>query len=402
MIAGLLKSLFGGAGTRRSNGDDEASAHAVLVVTPVFTNPPTQGNAARVLALGSELKAAGLAVDLVHYGLDAFTPDILARMDHEWRSVRHIPKQGHARQAFPAFWGLDDWCPETVCEAVAEACRSTRYAAVIVNYVWMSRCLERVRGPLKIIDTHDLFSDRREISLAAGMEPGWFFTSREEEVRGFARADIVIGIQSAETARIASMIPAGTRTETMTVGHPVAPHAPGMADDAIRWARFGYLGSDNPWNVRSLQVLDRAILDRGLEIDWAAAGGVTRSVGPLASASAVLGAVADPADFYRQVDCVLNPMVAGTGLKIKTVEALAFGRPVIGTVAAFEGLATFHPFQALETVADVAEAASAFSESASIREALGAASLRTFARYASDTQHQVSELCNRLYAAASV
>jgi glycosyltransferase involved in cell wall biosynthesis len=44
----------------------------------------------------------------------------------------------------------------------------------------------------------------------------------------------------------------------------------------------------------------------------------------------VLGHVPDLTDEYRAARVVINPAVAGTGLKIKTVEALAHLRPVVG------------------------------------------------------------------------
>jgi glycosyltransferase involved in cell wall biosynthesis len=36
-------------------------------------------------------------------------------------------------------------------------------------------------------------------------------------------------------------------------------------------------------------------------------------------------------DFYRRCDVVVNPVAWGTGLKIKTIEALAFHRPVLAS-----------------------------------------------------------------------
>jgi glycosyltransferase involved in cell wall biosynthesis len=42
------------------------------------------------------------------------------------------------------------------------------------------------------------------------------------------------------------------------------------------------------------------------------------------------------------MDIVINPMVGGTGLKIKTVEALAYGRAVISTKAGASGLGIAH------------------------------------------------------------
>ncbi len=52
--------------------------------------------------------------------------------------------------------------------------------------------------------------------------------------------------------------------------------------------------------------------------------------------------VADPPDLgslYRDADIVVAPMAFGGGTKNKTLEAMAWGKPVVGTPAAFSGVA---------------------------------------------------------------
>jgi glycosyltransferase involved in cell wall biosynthesis len=48
--------------------------------------------------------------------------------------------------------------------------------------------------------------------------------------------------------------------------------------------------------------------------------------------------VRSPASFYQAVDLIVNPVRFGTGLKIKTIEALAHGRPVITTTHGAQGI----------------------------------------------------------------
>lgn len=51
-----------------------------------------------------------------------------------------------------------------------------------------------------------------------------------------------------------------------------------------------------------------------------------------------VGAVADLVPYYRSARCVIAPMVSGTGISIKTIEALALGKPFVGTSKAFRGM----------------------------------------------------------------
>jgi glycosyltransferase involved in cell wall biosynthesis len=50
------------------------------------------------------------------------------------------------------------------------------------------------------------------------------------------------------------------------------------------------------------------------------------------------GHVTDLAATYRAARCVFAPMVAGTGISIKTIEALALAKPFVGTSKAFRGM----------------------------------------------------------------
>jgi len=51
-----------------------------------------------------------------------------------------------------------------------------------------------------------------------------------------------------------------------------------------------------------------------------------------------VGPVADLAPYYRAARCVIAPMVSGSGTSIKTIEALALGKPFVGTSKAFRGM----------------------------------------------------------------
>jgi glycosyltransferase involved in cell wall biosynthesis len=52
----------------------------------------------------------------------------------------------------------------------------------------------------------------------------------------------------------------------------------------------------------------------------------------------LLGKVENVESAYRDAALVINPVRAGTGLKIKTIEALAFGRALVTTPSGADGL----------------------------------------------------------------
>lgn len=54
--------------------------------------------------------------------------------------------------------------------------------------------------------------------------------------------------------------------------------------------------------------------------------------------SCFVGLVPDLASYYRASRCVIAPIVSGSGISIKTIEALALGKPFVGTSKAFRGM----------------------------------------------------------------
>jgi hypothetical protein len=368
------------------------SAPRVLVVSPVASHPAEQGNSARIQALGAALMARGAVCEFLYYTAEGLTPAQRDAMAGFWHALHLHPAEVVREPGLPGAWGLDNWCQPALAERVAALHRARRYDAVLANYVWMSRVLEGIAdGALTVIDTHDLFGDRHLIARAQGLDPSWFFTTREEEARGLDRAGLVLAIQEEE----ATALRGRTARPVLTVGHMPEPRYLTEDETATpRRAMFGYLGSANPWNAASVRALDRALLAAGApDLPWLLAGQIlTRRDLALGSAPLLLDPVPEPGVFYRAVDCVLNPMTGGTGLKIKTVEALAHGRPVLGTRDAFAGLPAAHPGHAAADAAEVVALMREYAASATFREELRRASRVLALRYAAAVALQLDTL----------
>ena len=363
------------------------SLSRLLVVSPTPSHPADQGNSARIQTLGFELIERGLEVEFFYYGMEGLKDAQRDAMTAFWSDFHFMPSLPLPPPSLPRCWGIDDWCPDALCAAVRALHVQRRYDAVLVNYVWMSRVLTYLDDTFRILDTHDLFGNRQAISLAAGLEPRWFFTSLEEEDRGFRRADLAIGIQDHETQTIRRRVP----VETVTVGHSMAPYFLTDFEERTAIAQFGYFGSGNPWNRRCVEALDAA-LGAETRLTWLLAGSLLREPLRLTSAPYILGIVDKPEEFYAIVDCVINPMIGGTGLKIKTVEALAYGKPVIGTVDAFQGMPTRHPAHALESVEACAEAMKRYAADESFRSEVRLTSRLLYFEYMAKTQAEVKSL----------
>ena len=366
----------------------------ILVVSPVPSHPADQGNAARILASARALMARGATLEFLYYELEGLEPAQEAAMRGFWAALHVQPAVPPRRQSFATHWGIDDWCPDALCERVAALRQESGYDAVLVHYVWLSAALEGAGKAQRLLDTHDLFGDRHLVARRDGLDPSWFFTSVPEESRGLDRADLVLAVQEEEAAELRRR----TARPVLTLGHP--PTLDFLADSlpARGRAPFGWLGSGNPWNLRAVTALDEALADAP-DLPWLLAGRILRRPGlALHSAPLLLPDVPDPRDFYAAVDCVLNPMAGGTGLKIKTVEALGFGRPVIGTRDAFAGLAAEHPAHRAADVAEVVAHMREWQGNAAFRAELALASRLLALRYAAEVARQYDTLAALLVA----
>jgi glycosyltransferase involved in cell wall biosynthesis len=369
----------------------------ILVVSPTPSHPQDAGNRARIHTVLSGLKSAGHSITLCLLNREKVGPEHLDSMRSAWDELILVPHdRALEKPSLGTTYGLDDWIQPPLEDALqALAARRPGFDMVLVEYVFLSRAFTFFPAPnlrfptpvLKVLDTHDQFGGRDQRLRALGLQPGFFHTTPAEEARGFGRADLVLAIQEEERAAFEATSP----TPVLTLGHIPADPRPKLPKRPAD-GRFilGYLGSSNPMNTRALLRFVEA-LDLPT---FAAAGGELCVAGAAAQALepapglTLLGPVADPDEFYRQVDLVVNPHEGGTGLKIKTVEALARGRPVAGTAEAFAGLAPQAGGHAAADAEALAHLVRHAATDASVFAEIAEASRHIFARYSSDVAAQ--------------
>jgi polysaccharide biosynthesis protein PslH len=371
----------------------------VLVITPTPTHPGTQGNRVRAAQVAEAFKRAGARVDVVCYALDGVDQAALEAMSRAWDSVALVDLQGFVpRRRRPDCWGIDDWVSPSLIACVRALADAVRYDVVVVNYVWCSAVLDcfapAPEGPLRIIDTHDAFGRRLRLMREAGLVPHWYYTTEAEEAAGLDRADLVLAIQDDEARYFAGL----TRRRVLTVEFARAPSAvvtePPTRPGSLR---IGYIGSSNPWNIGSLRALDgeldaqRVSFPGGVPPRVAAFGSVADALGDTRHIVPI-GPVAQAEDAYARVDLMLNPMVGGTGLKIKTVEAISYGRPILSTLAGGIGIEWLHSDLAHPDVASLVRRLATLAGRPGEVEALGAAMREAYTAFHRRVEHKTDAL----------
>jgi glycosyltransferase involved in cell wall biosynthesis len=325
----------------------------ILVISDLPVLPANAGNKTRVWALMNNLERLGHEVWFLGLGL---REEEAAELRKRWgRRVHNIPAR-RARHARPRWFALkrfltdrliargigapdvDHWYWPHWDETIAEFASRYTFEAVIVEYVFFSRALLHFdESVCKIIDTHDVYTGRREKLKARNIKRFYqYLTRASEEARGLNRADVVIGIQDNESRFFRELL--GPAKQVITVGHTVdvqpVPH-PGQAD-------ILFLGSPYVANIDGVtHFIEKCFPQIRAAIPHARlllAGSICRVLKPRVAGVELLGEVDDVSEAYARAAVVINPVLAGTGLKTKTIEALAFGCPLVTTSCGAEGI----------------------------------------------------------------
>jgi glycosyltransferase involved in cell wall biosynthesis len=325
----------------------------ILIITDLPVLPANAGNKTRVWALMNNLRRLGHEVWFLGLGLREEDAD---RLRANWgEHVHNIPAL-RARHAHPRWFALkrfltdrliargigspdvDHWYWPHWDPAIAEFALQHIFDAVMVEYVFFSRALLHFnRNVCKIIDTHDVYTGRREKLKARKIKRFYqYLTSDREEALGLCRADVVIGIQENESKFFRQLL--GPSRQVITVGHTVdlQPLVGSQHADIL------FLGSAYVANVDGLThfiekcypQVRMAVPDARLLV----AGSICRVLKSKFPGVELIGEVDDLKAAYARAAVVINPVLAGTGLKTKTIEALAFGCPLVTTSCGAEGI----------------------------------------------------------------
>lgn len=387
----------------------------ILIISPTPSHPQNAGNRQRIHALMQRLKQYGHELHFCFVRREWVDEESLQAMGRCWDRFTTIDyNRKLERKTKGETFGIDDWFPPQLEEEFAKLALAEAPDVVMVEYVFLSKALDFFPAScLKIIDTHDVFADRHLRLESVGLEASFFYTTADEEAAGLNRADIVLAIQDEERGRLQEL----TTASVITVGfaprverpevplHMIAPakgrkgqpRASGAersdpASDEAGNLSIGYLGSGNLLNVQAVQrflgALDSARMEAG-GARICIGGGTSAALGELPGFAERVGAVDDLGRFYGTLHLAINPHEGGTGLKIKTVEALAHGLPVIGTTEAFLGLEPEAAFHSASSAAEVGRFVLRYVQDPGFRAEVTEASRQVRERYMAAVDRQL-------------
>jgi len=320
------------------------------MISPIPTHPTDAGNRAGVYQILKSLKEMGHDVRFLYVNTEPEKVDE-KKMAECWGDGFHLVPYKYPKRSLWRYFGrlkflfekrfaellpIDYAYDRSLNNCLLQLAERTRFDVVIVEYVFWSKALECF-GPdvLKVIDTHDVFTNRHLLHRKTEKAFRWYATTAKEEAKALNRADIIIARHKKEKQFFETL----THKKVITVGHMVALHKPSTAPPTK--GKILFVGSDSELNTDGITYFIREMLPRiRSSVPDAVLFLVGRVCAKIEDAKDVvkLGVVEDLEPVYDSASLVINPIRYGTGQSAKTIEALGHAKPVVSTSVGARGL----------------------------------------------------------------
>lgn len=306
----------------------------ILIVSTMPTHPTDAGNRAAIMAQVHILQEMGHDVHFLFASMELSHSIDYTALKTYWGEKLHIFKMNKilkirrvltdfCRRKFNHnYWKVDDHYPWGLANYVNTLNKKEHFDACIIQYYRLSYLLPSISISKKAIYTHDVFS-YKDLRIGKAF---YETLNADEEAKAMQRCPTIFAIQKEEATYFQILSP---RSKIYTVYNPFQIHQPQFSNNKT----LLYLASRMEFNVTGIQFfldnvwpeLNKEIPDIKLIIG----GSVCEKIQVRYDNITLLGKVDNLNDFYKLADIVINPVYQGTGLKIKTFEALSYGKATI-------------------------------------------------------------------------
>ncbi len=225
------------------------------------------------------------------------------------------------------------------------------FNVVICEYVFISKSLKYFnQSVFKIIDTHDRFTDRFQTYLNTKLKPGWLSLYKDQEKKALKRADLILATHKNDADYFSNL--SGKKNIIFNYIPEITTLPKKLFEKKLL-----YIASDNEINKATIESFITTtfslILKSHPDTQLLIGGKICKKLSTKNAKVILIGEVENIKNFYSLGDIVINPEMNGTGYKVKTLEALSFGMPVVATTAGAAG--AIQPFSNHLFIADTPE-----------------------------------------------
>lgn len=210
------------------------------------------------------------------------------------------------------------------------------YNCVVCEYAFISKALTYFDNSVfKIIDTHDRFTDRFQTYLDANSNPSWISLYKDQERKALNRADLILAVSEEDALYFKKL--AKRKTSIFNYIPDIVKLPKRKLENKLL-----YIASSNPNNIASINLFIEdtfpLIIKQHPNTLLIIGGSICEKIKVKHPNISLKGFVDNLEDFYASGDIVINPEIKGTGYKVKAMEALCFGMPLVATSAGAAGV----------------------------------------------------------------
>ena len=331
----------------------------LLFISDTIIKPVDRGNRKRVFNLINMMRERGVEVDFLYLhtykeedpsetidfiGKEHFIvfenkkrslPVFLKRKVRKVLEILHIP-------GLFKFWSIDERIDPAITKFMDKLYKEKHYDIIWCEYIYNSKpLLNAPEGAVKVIDTVNAFTFKRQMYEAVGYKNYEFALTKKEEAKGLKRADVVVAIQEAEEEFFKSILP--PEIKTVTIGENI----PGIEPYVSKSDTILFLGSYYVVNRHGVKHFINNVLplikESGVPYKFKLVGSICNHI-PDSTEYEKLGFVDDVNEAYTEARLVINPVHVGTGLNLKTIEALSKSKPLVTRSVGVRGLSGHEKF----------------------------------------------------------
>ena len=249
--------------------------------------------------------------------ISKWRPDLAMRIKGKWPIFRSND--------------LSDFAVYSLRSTLKNILSTNEYNIFFNSYVFWGKLADLFpNNVVKIIDIHDFvtlneYMQRNKPDFTAG-------AMFQQEIQAINKHDHAVSISEEESLILQPFCSHAQFTTIPVSFSEKFTEKSGHKYDAV------FVGSDNPFNVKGLTWFMNTVypmLPRTMTL--AMVGRITRCVEPKPNIS-LISHPESLDDIYADSRMAICPLMNGTGLKVKVVEALSFGKPLVTTTWGLSGI----------------------------------------------------------------
>ena len=245
------------------------------------------------------------------------------------------------------------------------AARDNKWHFAVLNYFCLAPLADcfanapfKTRQKCRIgVLTHDICSESYPSSAAVDNRFLWELTP-QQEADYLGHADFLIAINKRDAVGLAKLAP---EADIVTAMHCQPQPALKLPSFPLEFPQLLFVGSRYKPNIDAMHWFIDKVLplveSRVDKLQVKVIGAVSRQLSDVPASVELCGYVPNLEKHYAQATLVVVPLQSGSGLKIKLVEALAYGKALVSTSIGLQGIEFLsdyglQPYDSLQSFAD--------------------------------------------------